>query len=246
MASMPRPVRAEVVEVLDDAGQVADAVAVRVREAPRVDLVDDAALPPVVPEAGRPDDGCDVRRRSPSASRSLAQAGDLLGQLGLARPRALDDGRRGARHERLVGQPVRGPRRASPRPRPARARAARARGRRRRRRPVRRPDGRLDLAAAERRPSGRPVARRRLERLGRQLALERPRPRQPLDRRAERLEGRAERDAARRPASRASRPAGSCASARALRISRDELDERADLRLDASGRAPLPRASGRR
>ena len=43
-------VRAEVVEVVDDARQVADPVAVAVGEAARVDLVDDATAPPVVAE----------------------------------------------------------------------------------------------------------------------------------------------------------------------------------------------------
>ena len=37
----------EVVEVIDDPGQIADAVAVAVGEAPRVDLVDDGVAPPV-------------------------------------------------------------------------------------------------------------------------------------------------------------------------------------------------------
>ena len=44
---------AQVVEVVDDTRQVADAVAVAVGKAARVDLVDDATLPPVVAEAGR-------------------------------------------------------------------------------------------------------------------------------------------------------------------------------------------------
>ena len=47
------PVRAEVVEVVDEPGEVADAVAVRVGEAPRIDLVHDPAAPPVGPEAER-------------------------------------------------------------------------------------------------------------------------------------------------------------------------------------------------
>jgi hypothetical protein len=38
----------DVVEMGDDAGQVADAITVAVGEAPGVDLVDDPALPPVV------------------------------------------------------------------------------------------------------------------------------------------------------------------------------------------------------
>ena len=78
-----RPV-VEVVELRDQAGQVAHAVAVRVGEAARVDLVDDAALPPVVTEGGvldgrrsgrrgtagrtssrRPHAGFDGRRRQP-------------------------------------------------------------------------------------------------------------------------------------------------------------------------------------
>src|SRR4029079_11601320 len=42
----------EVVELADQAGQVTDAVAVRVCERARIDLVDDAALPPVVAESG--------------------------------------------------------------------------------------------------------------------------------------------------------------------------------------------------
>jgi hypothetical protein len=38
--------RNQVIEALPDAGEVADAVAVCVLERPRVDLIDDAALPP--------------------------------------------------------------------------------------------------------------------------------------------------------------------------------------------------------
>jgi hypothetical protein len=45
--------RAEIVEVVDDAAEVTDAVAVAVGEAPRVDLVHHAALPPVRAEARR-------------------------------------------------------------------------------------------------------------------------------------------------------------------------------------------------
>jgi hypothetical protein len=45
-----------VIEVVDDPLEVADAVAVRIGEAPRVDLVDDATLPPVVTEARRSND----------------------------------------------------------------------------------------------------------------------------------------------------------------------------------------------
>ena len=48
----PEAVRAKMIEVLDDPGQVADAVAIRVRKAARVDLIDDPTLPPVVAEAG--------------------------------------------------------------------------------------------------------------------------------------------------------------------------------------------------
>ena len=53
-------VRPEMVEVVDDPGQVAHPVAVRVGEAPRIDLVDDPALPPVVPEAGLLYDRCEA------------------------------------------------------------------------------------------------------------------------------------------------------------------------------------------
>ena len=45
----------DVVELVDQAGQVTDAVVVGVRERARVDLVDDAALPPVVTERGARD-----------------------------------------------------------------------------------------------------------------------------------------------------------------------------------------------
>ena len=45
MASTPRCL--QVVEALGDAVQVADAVAVRVLKAARIDLVDDGVLPPV-------------------------------------------------------------------------------------------------------------------------------------------------------------------------------------------------------
>ena len=61
-------VRTEVVEVLDDPRQVPHPIARRVGEAARIDLVDDPALPPVVTEAGRLDDGSHARgphRRSP-------------------------------------------------------------------------------------------------------------------------------------------------------------------------------------
>ncbi len=47
----------QVIEVVDDSRQVADAVAIAVGEAARVDLVDDAALPPIVAEARRVHDG---------------------------------------------------------------------------------------------------------------------------------------------------------------------------------------------
>jgi hypothetical protein len=53
------PVGTQVVEVLDDPGQVTDTVAVRVGEAARVDLVNHPALPPVGAEPGAPD-GRDV------------------------------------------------------------------------------------------------------------------------------------------------------------------------------------------
>jgi len=61
-------VRSQVVEMVDDPGQVADPVAVRVGEAPRIDLVDHAALPPVVAEPCALDRGVpahpgEVRRR---------------------------------------------------------------------------------------------------------------------------------------------------------------------------------------
>ena len=42
----------EVIEVGGDAAQVADPVAVRVREAPRIDLVEDPLAPPLGPESG--------------------------------------------------------------------------------------------------------------------------------------------------------------------------------------------------
>ena len=50
------PGRAQVVEMLDDPPEVAHAVAIGVGEAAWVDLVDDAALPPVVTETGRLND----------------------------------------------------------------------------------------------------------------------------------------------------------------------------------------------
>ena len=139
-------------------------------------------------------------RRRPAAERPAAgrvqrseavpQLLDLVGQLGLTRPRRLDHGGRGARHERLVGESL-----ASGR-QPALGLGQVADesvafqgvgvgvGRLR-------PDGRLDLAAGD---DHRQVARSggRLERLGGQLAMQRPGAGEPLDGRAERLERRTE------------------------------------------------------
>ena len=55
------PVPADVVKVVDDPREIAHAVAVRVGEAPWVDLVDDPALPPVVAETGRSNSGRSAR-----------------------------------------------------------------------------------------------------------------------------------------------------------------------------------------
>ena len=74
----PEAVGAEMVEVGDDPGQVADPVAVGVREAPRVDLVDDATPPPVVAEAWRLYDRCNAggsHRRSPECGTESTMAG---------------------------------------------------------------------------------------------------------------------------------------------------------------------------
>src|SRR3954451_22849906 len=48
----PEPFAADVVEMVDDPLEIADPIPVRVSEASRVDLIDDAALPPVIAEAG--------------------------------------------------------------------------------------------------------------------------------------------------------------------------------------------------
>jgi hypothetical protein len=48
-----------VIEVPDDPGQVAEAIAIRVGEAPRIDLIDDPVPPPIVAEARSLDDRCD-------------------------------------------------------------------------------------------------------------------------------------------------------------------------------------------
>ena len=57
------PLRAvvEVVELVDQPGQVTDPVAVRIGEGAGIDLVDDAALPPIAAKC-RTDDGMLARR----------------------------------------------------------------------------------------------------------------------------------------------------------------------------------------
>ena len=57
--------RPEVVEMLDDAGQVADAVAVAVREAPGIDLSEDPFAPPIVARESRRRTGGRGRCRAP-------------------------------------------------------------------------------------------------------------------------------------------------------------------------------------
>ena len=74
-----RPLRAvvDVVELVDQAGQVTDAIVVAVRERARVDLVDDATLPPVVTEGGTRD-----RRGDLGLGRGLGGAARSPGRLG--------------------------------------------------------------------------------------------------------------------------------------------------------------------
>ena len=84
-----QPVRAQVAEVLDDPAQVTGPVAIGVREAARVDLVDDAATPPVVAERGPAGPG--IRASSGSPIQPVAQSVGSLGQLRLLTPRPIDD-----------------------------------------------------------------------------------------------------------------------------------------------------------
>ena len=81
-----QPVRPQVIEMRDDPRQVPHPVPVRVREAARIDLVDDAALPPVVAEPG-PDQGLDATRHSPgpSTSHRTPRAGTAMGALVIMR-----------------------------------------------------------------------------------------------------------------------------------------------------------------
>ena len=114
------------------------------------------------------------------------------------------------------------------------------------------PDGRLDVAGAG---DDRQVARRPggVERLGRELAVQRPRSREPLERRPERLERRRRAPAARRPASRATpRPAAwpspaRCAGRRRGRSAPTTWRSVARSRSPAAGqRATMSRSGSRR
>ena len=93
--------------MLDDPAQVAGPVAVAVREAARVDLVHDAAAPPVVAE-GVAARGGRSARCDPQVARlpadAFAQPVGPFGELGLAGACAVDDRGRGLRGERRVGQ----------------------------------------------------------------------------------------------------------------------------------------------
>ncbi len=110
------PELSQVVELGDDAGQVADAVAVRVHEAARVDLVDDGPRPPRVgagrgagvearPRAGAHGDGPFPGGRPGTRSRSRSDHPNDSSGGGPRRPA-----------ERLVPRARIGPRRRTPRP----------------------------------------------------------------------------------------------------------------------------------
>ena len=83
----------EVVEVLDDAPQVADAVAVAVCETPRIDLIDDRRLPPLVASRAHPTRGARCGRpvradsRAARATRSASTAASTGERVGGTPPR---------------------------------------------------------------------------------------------------------------------------------------------------------------
>ena len=179
---------------------------------------------------------------APSTPRSLAQPGDLLGQLGLL-ARAPSTMAAGARD--MKDSSASRTRAAASQP-SASARSRSSRSRSRSRRGVGRGAGRTVawISPPARTTVRSPSSRGRLERLGRQLAPERSGAGQPLDRRAERLERRAERgrhvDQRPQPVGRLEARLGA-----ALRMSVTSSMS-APTSASASGRAPLPRASGRR
>src|SRR5687767_8535959 len=78
---------AQVVEVLDDAGEVADAVAAGVGEGARIDLVDDPAAPPVA--HGRPPAAAGSAGRQTMSSREPSDENPAPGMAAAARAKVV-------------------------------------------------------------------------------------------------------------------------------------------------------------
>ena len=221
--------------MVDDPGQVADAVAVAVGEAARIDLVDHAASATSRPRSGRRRavgvvrlEGVDIRvRQRPSRSRrratcSASSASRARAPSTTAAGARLTNASFARRSRAAASQPSAS---ASSRSRRSRSRSAASSC------ACGRPDRGLDLAAAQDHRQV-PGLRRGFERLGRQLAAQRSRAGESFDGGSERLEGRTERW---RHVDHGLQPVGSGQFRLGARVPDlgHELDERPDLGLGA-------------